>query len=240
MKVLRISPISALRCAISNADSFAALQSAVLLARDHLGLDDLSYRWFNAPGKPVSVQTYSQAWIDWYLSTGQDRSNPIARSLIHEFETRNWKSLYLNDHMAREFLAQSSAHGLSPQALSVPIHGPHGEFAILSAHMECDDNAWAIFVADRRPDIELIARDFHMQARRLTAAEHNQPRALTPREIDVISLIARGLSRAKAAQRLNISEHTLRDHLRSARVKLGATSTIHAVARAVADGTVVV
>ena len=49
-------------------------------------------------------------------------------------------------------------------------------------------------------------------------------------------LIAAGYNRAQVANALSISEHTLRAYIESARFKLGALNTTHAVARALSLG----
>jgi len=48
------------------------------------------------------------------------------------------------------------------------------------------------------------------------------------------------MNRAQAALVLRISEHTLRVYIESARNKLGALNTTHAVARALSYGLIVV
>ena len=62
---------------------------------------------------------------------------------------------------------------------------------------------------------------------------------LSGREIDVLTYLAMGYSRSQVAQTLTISEHTLRAYVESARFKLGASNTMHAVARAVSEGLIV-
>lgn len=56
---------------------------------------------------------------------------------------------------------------------------------------------------------------------------------LTPRESDVIRLIARGCTYVQVANSLGISLHTVTSHVKSAYRKLGARSGAHAVMRAV-------
>lgn len=65
-------------------------------------------------------------------------------------------------------------------------------------------------------------------------------RSLSPRELDALTLIGMGNSRAQSAENLSISEHTLRVYLESARFKLGAANTVHAVALAMARGKIIV
>lgn len=56
---------------------------------------------------------------------------------------------------------------------------------------------------------------------------------LTPRESDVLHLIARGCTYAQAADRLGVSLHTVTTHIKNAYRKLGVRSGAAAVMRAV-------
>lgn len=55
---------------------------------------------------------------------------------------------------------------------------------------------------------------------------------LTPREAQVLQLIARGLANKAIAQELSISDHTVKFHVNSILAKLGAQSRTDAVVRA--------
>ncbi len=55
---------------------------------------------------------------------------------------------------------------------------------------------------------------------------------LTPRELDVLALLAEGLSNRAIAQRLAISEHTVKFHVNGILTKLDARSRTEAVVRA--------
>jgi DNA-binding NarL/FixJ family response regulator len=61
---------------------------------------------------------------------------------------------------------------------------------------------------------------------------------LTPREIDVLELVAQGLSNKAVAVRLGISDQTVKFHLASISGKLGAANRTDAVRRAVRRGLV--
>ncbi len=52
---------------------------------------------------------------------------------------------------------------------------------------------------------------------------------LTPRQKDVLELLARGLPNRRVAELLGISEWTVREHSHEARLSLGARNTAHAV-----------
>jgi DNA-binding NarL/FixJ family response regulator len=63
--------------------------------------------------------------------------------------------------------------------------------------------------------------------------------ALTAREIEVLVLMAQGLANKNIADRLAISEHTVKFHVSSILSKLGASSRTEAVTRGLKDGLLV-
>jgi len=50
---------------------------------------------------------------------------------------------------------------------------------------------------------------------------------LTERQTDVVGLLARGLTVRHAAELLGLSEHTVKQHVSDARLRLGARNTAH-------------
>ena len=62
--------------------------------------------------------------------------------------------------------------------------------------------------------------------------------ALTAREIDVLERLAEGLSYRAIAERLRISDQTVKFHVASVMAKLGAANRTDAVRRAVREGLV--
>lgn len=119
--------------------------------------------------------------------------------------------------------------------------GPNGQFALFTVNHTCDDDTWATFTEENRRDLILIAHYFNEKALEFESdRQPEQQQALSPREIDTMTLLAIGYSRAQVANSLSISEHTLRVYIESARYKLGALNTNHAVARAMSCGLIVV
>jgi DNA-binding NarL/FixJ family response regulator len=86
----------------------------------------------------------------------------------------------------------------------------------------------------RKELIETI-RAVHAGQKRLTPevaaqiAEHALDEGLTPREIDVLRIVAGGNSNKEIAARLSISEETVKGYLKNILTKLGANDRTHAV-----------
>lgn len=63
------------------------------------------------------------------------------------------------------------------------------------------------------------------------AAKHERPKglvALTPRELEVLQIIASGLTNAEAATRLDLSVHAIKFHLAAIYRRLGVTNRTEA------------
>jgi DNA-binding CsgD family transcriptional regulator len=132
-------------------------------------------------------------------------------------------------------------YGLGNQGYSVPIRGPQGQFALFTVNADTDDESWADFIAGSGRDLVIFAHEFNRKALEFERGEDG-PHAplLSPRELAAMRLLALEMNRAQAAAELGISEHTLRVYIESARHKLGALNTTHAVARALSSGLIIV
>jgi two-component system, NarL family, response regulator YdfI len=75
-----------------------------------------------------------------------------------------------------------------------------------------------------------------LQDPQVLAEELAEP--LSGRELQVLDLLAEGLSNKQLAHRLNISEHTVKTHVASIFAKLGASSRTEAVSQAIRKGLV--
>jgi DNA-binding NarL/FixJ family response regulator len=75
--------------------------------------------------------------------------------------------------------------------------------------------------------------------RRPAPAGASLPEPLTPRELEVLELLAQGLSNKAIAARLGISDHTAKFHVNAILGKLGAQSRTEAIVQAARLGLVV-
>ncbi|MHB8691437.1 MAG: helix-turn-helix transcriptional regulator [Solirubrobacteraceae bacterium] len=76
-----------------------------------------------------------------------------------------------------------------------------------------------------------ITEAAHALAQPAAAIDEDEPSGLTPREVEVIQLIAAGETNARIADRLLISESTVKSHVKHILRKLGASHRAEAVSR---------
>jgi len=226
---------------LAQADGQPALERACADLRDHYGILHVAYHWVDTAGAQYGCGTYGPLWSERYQNRNYLRIDPVVSGCYRRFEPVDWKDLDWSSRAARKFRRDALDHGVGDQGFSVPIRGPHGQFALFTTNQSCTDAVWAAFTARHRRDLIWAAHCFNEKA--LALAPDRAPgavQALSPREVDAMTLLAVGYSRAQVAERLSISEHTLRAYVESARFKLGASNTTHAVARALSRGLIFV
>jgi DNA-binding NarL/FixJ family response regulator len=77
---------------------------------------------------------------------------------------------------------------------------------------------------------ELATLTIRPAARRVRAGDRPSPVTLSPRESEILGLLAEGMPNKIIASRLGISEHTVKTHVASLLEKLGAETRAEAVA----------
>lgn len=209
--------------------------------RDRFDVDHLVYHSVNSTGEQYAALTYDGAWVARYLDADYARIDPVVQGCYRRFHPVDWKTLDWTPKATRAFLHEAVENGLGNQGYSVPIRGPGGQFALFTVNRRASDDAWAGYCHEHLSDLILLAHFVNQKALEIErGTDQVALQRLSPREIDALSLLASGLNRAQAADNLAISEHTLRVYIEGARFKLGAANTTHAVARALAQGLLVV
>ncbi len=217
------------------------IQDVIVSLRDLFRIDHMVYHWVDSAGEQYGCGTYSDEWRDHYVAQNYIRTDPVIIGCFQRFHPVDWKRLDWSGKPARQFLTDALKSGVGNQGYSIPIRGPNGQFALFTANHTCNDEDWAQFTETHSRDLILIAHYFNRKALEFEPERKGeQSRALSPREVDAMTLVAMGYSRAQVADTLAISEHTLRVYIESARFKLGAHNTTHAVARALSRGLIVV
>ncbi len=213
------------------------VQSVVEHLRDAFDLTHVVYHVVGGSGREYGAVTYDADWVQHYKEEEYFRIDPVVGEALRRFLPMDWKSLDWSGKPARELFHKAVDQGIGRQGLSVPIRGVGGQFALFSVTGDDGDDGWQSFMRESSGDLMLASNYVHQRVTEIMNEEDTVIAApLSPRERDVLSLLASGRSRAEASDYLKISEHTFRVYVDAARHKLGALNTTHAVAKALANG----
>lgn len=222
------------------AKSLEEIQARLFSLRDELEVDNFAYHCLDASGDKYGAMTYDAPWVKRYMEMDYGRIDPVIRGTYQRFHPVDWKQLDWSAKAARSFMGEALDTGVGNQGLSVPIRGPNGQFAVFSVNNRASDAGWESYRKEYLQTFILTAHFLNQRALEIEEDINPPTPSLSPRESDALTHLANGLSRAQVAEKLKISEHTLRVYIESARFKLGAANTTHAVARAMIRGLIVV
>lgn len=209
--------------------------------RDIFDVEHVIYHSVNASGGQYASHTYTQTWEDQYFGENYERIDPVVQGCLRRFHPIDWNRLDWTGKPVRNFLGEAMDAGVGHQGFSIPIRGPSGQFALFTISDRRHDGAWEKYTETHVRDLILAAHFINQKALEIERGSDEMDLiSLSPREIDALTMLAMGYNRAQAAESLSISEHTLRVYIESARFKLGASNTTHAVAKGLSTGLVVV
>jgi len=184
-------------------------------------------------GRSLAAVSYAPDWIARYVEAKFVETDPVMNMAFASFDPIDWSELDWGGNRNQQFLNEANEFGIGNQGYSVPVRGPGGQFAVFTINKTCRSEVWLQLLNTYRTDFLLLAHFTHQQMLKMAGKEHTHPkRPLSNRERDAVRLIADGLSRGQAADKLGISENTFRVYIDSARHKLGALNVPHAVALA--------
>ncbi len=213
------------------------IQSSVEALRDSYGISNAVYHAVNVGPRPYAALTYSPEWMQYYHDQNYVQVDPVVRGAMRQFHPMEWKQLDWSTKGSREFLGEAISAGVASQGLSIPIRGPNGQFALFTINDNCNDETWEKFSREYKRDMMLISHFIHKKVVDvLVPEEEKDVTSLSPREKDTLKYLSLGLSRRQISDKLKISEHTIRVYIDSARHKMGALNTVHAVITAYSRG----
>ena len=213
------------------------LDDVILSLSDGLNVEHVVYHSVSSTGKEYAVTTYEPTWVEQYLGNDYARIDPVVQACVRRFHPVDWKRLDWSGKGTRSFLDEAIDAGVGHQGFSVPIRGPSGQFALFSVSSSEKDDSWALYTNDYSRALILASHYINQKALEIElGSDQASIVSLSPRETDALTLLALGNNRAQAANSLSISEHTLRVYIESARFKLAANNTTHAVAKAQTQG----
>ncbi|HLH94329.1 MAG TPA: LuxR family transcriptional regulator [Xanthobacteraceae bacterium] len=217
-------------------------EETVTKLRDLIGVDHLVYHSSKLGASP-SVDpyirlTYPASWIKRYLQMNYVDLDPVLREGFQRTLPFDWSELTVRTEAEVAFLHDALAHGVGPHGLSIPLQSKHGHRALFSVSSSGSKEEWIAFVRAMQPALIQIGNRLH---RRVISEVFGEDRPhLTARELECLRWVARGKDTSDIAVILDISPHTARFYLKSARFKLDAVTSAQAVSKAVKLGLLVI
>jgi PAS domain S-box-containing protein len=139
-----------------------------------------------------------------------------------------------------EFVAGGPLFTPAQWSAALAAHQFHGEAELVRADGRHVGVQWAAVteVATGRRLVLFVALSTSRWGgsfRRSVEIDH-EPGELSPRELEIVRLIAHGESGPEIAAELHIAHDTVRTHVRNAMKKVGARSRAHLVAKVLGEG----
>jgi PAS domain S-box-containing protein len=146
--------------------------------------------------------------------------NPAAQRLVGDVRGRQFTSVVVAEdtRRAREQFARKIAGTAKVTDAEVTLRGVDGDrVSVDISSVRLMDGDQCVGVFGQCSDVEEVA-------------EHPVPHHLTPRQAEVLRLLARGYSTHQIARELHLSPETVRNHVRHLLRALGVHTRLEAVA----------
>ena len=220
--------------AFSIIENTPGIEVAIGKLRDLLNVDHLVYHTSKFGASPSADPfirlTYPASWIKRYVQMGYIDVDPVVREGFQRTLPFNWNELTIQSAAEALFLADALAHHVGPHGFSIPVQDKRGHRALFSVSFSRSEQEWMNFLSATNSVLIQIANRLH---RRVIAEVFGEDQThLTTRELECLRWIGLGKDASETAVILNISPHTVRDYLKSARSKLDCVTSAQAVSKA--------
>ncbi|MFO1184470.1 MAG: autoinducer binding domain-containing protein [Bauldia sp.] len=227
-----------LAAAFAIVDAGEDSEVTIVKLRDFVGCDHLVYHSSKLGSSPSADPyirlTYPATWIKRYLQMGYVDVDPVLREGFRRTLPFDWSELSISSEREGAFLMDALAHGVGPFGLSIPVRNKQGHRALFSVSSAGTPESWTAFKTANLSLLVAIANRLHRRlVSELFGEDHPQ---LSAREIECLQWTAVGKDAGEIADILEISSHTVRDYLKSARFKLDCVTSAQAVTKAVKLG----
>ena len=184
------------------------------------------------PGEsPYLAVTYSDDWVEHYKTQRFVNVDPAIQIGMRRMLPIDWDEFDRRDDNVRRLFGEATEFGLGRRGISLPVHGRHGDRALVSITSDASDRDWRHLRLHYMRDFQVLALHLHQAILRLEG-QRVETVSLSPRERECLLWAGEGKTAWETAVILGLSEHTVRCYLESARHKLGAANNTHAVNKA--------
>lgn len=183
---------------------------------------------------PYIDSTYPEEWLAHYFANRYQFIDPVVHEAQQSDLPFGWRFLTARELTpAQRLLFEEAAEYGLRDGYTIPFHVADGCVAMLTYAFTSREELTEVMMA--QPRLKLMAMYYHTALERLLNVPTPEDE-LSPIERQCLTAVARGHSLWEISGRIHRPEPDVAGALRSAREKLGATSTAQAVDRAIAEG----
>jgi DNA-binding CsgD family transcriptional regulator len=223
----------------------SALQSDVTQTCADLGFERyVAWVLWPAQGmrRSTYVTNYSPDWMRRRLRNSYHSHDIVATRAVQSGRPFFWAELerrHLTDLQAR-VMEEARTFGLRTGAALSRVDDVAGRICLCVSSVT-GQNDFAKLFAARKPQLDILMKTISAQFRVFQErdAVRSALAVLTPHECEVLMYAARGMTTQRTAQKMGISDYTVKDHIKAAAAKLDAKNKTEAVAKALVAGYIV-
>ncbi len=188
----------------------------------------MAYRTNSPTDMPFFKSTYPPQWLGHYVLNQYQEIDPVFLQGFERVEPFFWSDLDLGDEKVAAFFEDAEKHGAGRNGFSIPLIDKAKRKAIFTVTSDLPEKDWKLKIDTEKTSLEQIGDVLHRKAILQIYGTDEGP-SLAPREIECLYWTAQGKDVVGVAYILNISNHTARDYLKSARMKLGCRTIAQAI-----------
>jgi DNA-binding CsgD family transcriptional regulator len=181
--------------------------------------------------------TFPQVWVDRYVERDYYSIDPIIQACMQSREPFHWYDVGDRIRLTPEqkaYLKDLHAHGMV-DGFAVPVYSHNAT----SAYFGVGSTKTRLDLSEAQAmEIMFACLHVHNEFLERREAPPTATAALSPREREVLTLIARGRSNSAIARELEISDNTVDTLVRRTFIKLGVADRVSAALKAVGMGVI--
>ena len=175
----------------------------------------LAFRTNSPFDMPFLKSTYPFSWLGRYLEKQYHEIDPVVNQGFQRDEPFFWSELKIESEAHKEFFKDAYEQGAGRSGFSIPLVDKSQRKAMFTVTSNLTDKYWRTKIETERANLAQIGDILHRKAILHVYGSSDGP-SLAPREIECLYWTAQGKDVLTVAEILHISEHTVRDYLKTA------------------------
>ena len=212
------------------------IDKCIQLIQEAYGISHVAYhlgqKSVDTYENPYVKTTYPVEWVGQYLLKNYINVDPVAIAGYTIDTPTLWSDLDWSSPEALEFRKDADRYDIPYNGLLVPISDKHQRKAIVNFASNVSNAEWSEILSDYKKALIETAGIIHELAIQDLFGDSDDIPTLTRRELQCLHFAALGMDAGEIAEQLLLSDHTVRDYCKSARLKLNCSNLAQAVHKA--------